>query len=125
NDRNEPTGVSATGDAPQQVNADLRTALERVGSILDSRYGYDAGTLGEIQKQTGNDTIFGRLDWNIGSNNSLTLRHNYNEAGRDNVGPRSATRFTFPNTNFRQANETNSTVAQLNSVVTSNAYNEA
>jgi hypothetical protein len=124
-DRNEPTGVSAAGDAPTQVNADLLNALQRVDSLLRTRYNFEPGPLGEIQQQTGNETIFGRIDVNLFNNHALTLRHNYNDAGRDNVGPRSTTRFTFPNTNFRQANETNSTVAQLNSVFTASAFNEA
>jgi outer membrane receptor for ferrienterochelin and colicin len=125
NERSEPTGTSAAGDAPEQASASLRTALERVSSILNNTYNFDPGPLTEIQRQTGNDSYFGRLDWNIGSSNQLTLRHNYNDGGRDNVGTRSQTRFTFPNTNYRQANETNSTVAQLNSVFSATAYNEA
>lgn len=123
NRRSAPTGVSAAGDAPTQVNPTLLNALGRVVTVL-GRYNYDPGSLGEIQAQTDNDTVFGRLDFNVASHHQLTLRHNYNEAGRDNLGPRSASRFTFPNTNYRQANETNSTVGQLNSVFNSNTFNE-
>jgi outer membrane receptor for ferrienterochelin and colicin len=125
NDRNEPTGVSAAGDAPTQVNPTLRADLERVDSILRSRYNFEPGSLGELQRQTGNDTIFLRLDGNLTDSHQLTLRHNYNDAGRDNTGARSSSRFTFPSATYRQANETNSTVAQLNSVFSANAYNEA
>jgi hypothetical protein len=125
NDRSEPTGTSAAGDAPEQVSASLRTALERVSQILNNTYHFDPGPLTEVQRQTGNDSYFGRLDWNIAGSNQLTLRHNFNDGGRDNTGTRSSSRFTFPNTFYRQANETNSTVAQLNSVLTATAYNEA
>jgi hypothetical protein len=125
NDRNEPTGVSAAGDAPTQVNSTLLAGLQRVESFLNTRFQYDPGTLGEIQKQTGNDTLFGRVDWNLANRHQVTLRHNFNEGGRDNVGSRSTSTFTFPNSNYRQANETNQTVLQVNSVFTANAYNEA
>jgi outer membrane receptor protein involved in Fe transport len=125
NGRDEPTGASAAGDAPEQANTALRAALERVSQLLNSTYSFDPGPLTEIQRETSNDTLFGRVDWNIANKHQLTLRHNYNDGGRDNTGTRSTTRFTFPSATYRQANETNSTVAQLNSVFTANAYNEA
>src|SRR5687768_27658 len=125
NDRTAPTGVSAAGDAPTQVNANLLSALTRVENILSSNYSYDAGGLGEIQGQTGNDTIFGRVDFNLANRHQVTLRHNFNDGGRDNIGTRTASRYTFPNSIYRQANTTNQTVAQINSVFTANTYNEA
>ena len=125
NDRSAPTGVSAAGDAPTQVNSTLLAALNRVQNVLASNYDYDTGGLGEIQGQTGNDTIFGRVDFNLANKHQVTLRHNFNEGGRDNIGTRTASRYTFPNSIYRQANTTNQTVAQINSVFTANTYNEA
>ena len=125
NARNEPTGVSAAGDAPTQVNASLLAGLQRVSQILSTRYNYDPGTLGEIQRETGNDSLFGRLDWNVANRHQVTLRHNFNDGGRDSTGTRNANAFSFPGSNYRQANQTNSTVLQVNSVFTANAYNEA
>ena len=123
NRKNQPTGVSAGGDAPTQFR-DAAVAA-RVSDILKSRYNFDPGPLTDIQAETNSDSIFGRLDWNAGSSHQLTLRHNYVKAGRDNVGTRTTTRFTFPNTIYTQADETNSTVAQLNSVFSANTFNEA
>jgi outer membrane receptor protein involved in Fe transport len=121
NRRSAPTGVF-----PNDPNypANLKTNLVKVSDLLKARYNYDPGTLDDINAQTDSDTLFGRLDLNAG-NHQLTLRHNYVDAGRDVLGTRTTTRFTFPTTNYNQADETNSTVAQLNSVFTANAYNEA
>lgn len=124
NNRSEPTGLSAAGDAPTQVTAAVLSAINRVQAVLTG-YQYDPGGLGEIQIERANDTLFGRVDWNIANKHNLTLRHNYNDATRDNVSGRtSPSRWRFPNANYVQANETHQTVAQLNSVFTANAYNE-
>ena len=122
NDRTEPTGISGTDD---RLSSALRTGLQRVSDILNTKYKYDPGTLEDIQKQTGNDTLFGRVDWNVANKHQVTLRHNWNEGGRDSVGTRTTSAFTFPNSNYRQANTTNQTVVQVNSVFSANAYNEA
>ena len=122
NERTEPSGISAEDD---RMNEALRTGISRVANLLSSRYQFDPGTLGEIQRETGNDTLFGRVDFNLANRHQITLRHNYNEGGRDNLGTRTAAAFTLPSATYRQNNETNQTVLQVNSVFTANAYNEA
>jgi outer membrane receptor for ferrienterochelin and colicin len=121
NRKSSPSGVAAS--APDYP-ANLYNNLVKVSDLLKSRYNYDPGTLDDINAETNSDTLFGRIDLNAG-NHQLTLRHNYVDAGRDVLGTRTTSRFTFPTTNYNQADETNSTVAQLNSVFTANAYNEA
>lgn len=121
NRKSSPSGVAASAPG---YNANLYANLVKVSDILKSRYNYDPGTLDDINAQTDSDTLFGRLDLNAG-NNQLTLRHNYVDAGRDVLGTRTTSRYTFPTTNYNQADETNSTVAQLNSVFSASAYNEA
>jgi outer membrane receptor for ferrienterochelin and colicin len=123
NRRTAPTGASAAGDATVQFRTPAD--LQRVKDILVSRYQYDPGTLEDIQQATDSDSLFGRFDVNVNNSNQLTLRHNWVDAGRDNTGTRTTTRFTFPGTIYTQADVTNSTVAQLNSVFGANAYNEA
>jgi outer membrane receptor for ferrienterochelin and colicin len=121
NRKSSPSGVAASAaDYPSA----LKAGLVKVSDILKARYNYDPGTLDDINAATDSDTLFGRLDMNAG-NNQITLRHNYVKAGRDVLGTRTNSRFTFPTTNYNQADETNSTVAQINSVFTANAYNEA
>ena len=123
NRKDAPTGVSAGGDTPVQfVNA---AQAARVADVLRTRYNFEAGTLNDIQIATVSDSYFARMDWNAGSNNQVTLRHNYVDAGRDVPGTRTAARFTFPTSQYQQADETNSTVLQVNSIFGANAYNEA
>jgi outer membrane receptor protein involved in Fe transport len=98
--------------------------LETVKNFLKSQFNYDAGTLGDIPQTSHSDNLFGRIDWNIGSSNQATLRHNYVKAANDVISDRNRNRFRFPTSIYAFADETNSTVAQLNSTF-GGAYNEA
>ena len=130
NRRSAPTAAAAVGspDNPQPgVSTYFRNQAEaaRVADILRTRFQYDPGPLTDIQLATESDTFFGRVDWNAGSSNQITLRHNYVDAFRDNAGTRTEARFTFPTAQYTQLDETNSTVLQVNSILGANAYNEA
>ena len=124
-ERVSPTGFSVDGSSGQQVREPARSEAIRVRELLMQRYNYDPGSLGDFSAATVSDTFFGRLDWNVNSNNQLTLRHNYVDAARDVWGGRSSSRYTFQTATYAQTDVTNSTVAQLNSVITPSLYNEA
>ncbi|HEU0051930.1 MAG TPA: carboxypeptidase regulatory-like domain-containing protein, partial [Longimicrobium sp.] len=70
--RDAPNGVfiGAPGITINRARADS------VISILSSQYGYDAGSLDEVNLKRESNNFFGRLDFNLGANNRLTLRHN-------------------------------------------------
>lgn len=123
NQREQPTGVSADGSS----GTDFRNpaGAESFRNVLMSRYGYDPGGLGDFPVATDSDLAFVRLDLNANPSNQVTLRHNYVDAIRDVVSDRSSTRFRFPTAIYTIADETNSTVAQINSVFGSNMFNEA
>ena len=121
NRREAPTGVSADGSTATQFNQPAEAA--RFKNILINRYGYDPGTLGDFSPVQDSDLIFARFDWNVAPNHSLTLRHNYVDAIRDVVGDRSSTRFRFNTSIYGFASETNSTVAQLNSIFGADRFN--
>jgi hypothetical protein len=126
NKRDEPDGTSADGSAG--INYGGTPSAADVQNFLQSKYGYDAGGLGDVIFATESDLFFGRLDANLGNANNLTLRHNYVEGTNVNTPSsftRNATRFYFPNNTYLFPTETNSTVAQLNSVFGANAFNEA
>ncbi|UOR03973.1 TonB-dependent receptor [Hymenobacter aerilatus] len=88
--------------------------INEIGSLALSRYGYDAGATGEINRRTQSNKIFARLDFNLSENNTLTLRHNYIDAFDDNI-TRTSNLFRFGNNGYRFDNSTNTTVAELNS----------
>jgi hypothetical protein len=127
NKRNDPNGTSADGSTGIVYTG--TPAAADVADFLKSKYNYDSGSLGDVVFQTKSDLYFGRLDANIGSQHNLTLRHNYVKAQNFNPpssypATRTATRFYFPNNVYLFPSKTNSTVAQINSVLTSNAFNE-
>jgi hypothetical protein len=128
NKRNDPDDTSAdpnagTGTTYNNVNPNAA----EVASFLKSKYNFDPGSLGDLVFKTKNDLLFGRIDANLGSQNNLTIRHNYVNGINDNTPSsytRSTTRFYFPTNIYRFPSKTNSTVAQLNSVFNANSYNE-
>ncbi len=125
NRRTEPTASAADGTGTVNFNNPNFDLAAFRQSLID-RYQYDPGDLGTFDMATDNDLLFARFDWNVNNNHQLTLRHNYVDALRDVVSERnSATRFRFPSSIYTITDETNSTVAQLNSVISANMYNEA
>jgi outer membrane receptor for ferrienterochelin and colicin len=123
--RESPTGFSIDGSSGTVVRDPANSESIAVRNILMTKYNYDPGSLGDFSAATNSDLFFARADWNISNSHQLTLRHNYVDAARDVWGGRTETRYTFQTATYAQADETNSTVAQLNSVFSSNAYNEA
>ena len=127
NKRNDPNGTSADGSTGI-VYTGTPSAAD-VANFLKSTYNYDSGSLGDLVFQTKSDLYFGRVDANIGSKHNLTLRHNYVKAQNFNSpssypSTRTTTRFYFPNNVYLFPSKTNSTVMQMNSVFTANAFNE-
>lgn len=121
NRREAPTGVSADGSTATQYNNPAQAAAFRQ-SMID-KYGYDPGSLGDFNGATDSDLIFGRLDFNVSPSHNATLRHNYVNAGNDVIADRSTTRYRFETAIYNLADETNSTVFQLNSVFGANSFN--
>lgn len=97
------------GAGVTQAQADL------LSQQLSTLYGYDAGTSGPIKYEQPNTNIFGRLDFNLGANNRLTVRDNYINSHRDNIGRNSTSNYPLGNAEYQQFAKTNSFVAQLNS----------
>jgi hypothetical protein len=136
NDREEPDGTRACSDAADCASAAASNtpgvyrgnpAAYDVANFLKTKYNYDPGSLDDIVFQTESTLLFGRIDANLGSSNNLTLRHNYVDATNVNTPSsftRSTSRFYFPNNLYLFPSKTNSTVAQLNTVLNANMYNE-
>src|SRR5436305_4259803 len=75
--------------------------------------------------RTPSNLAFFRLDSNVTSNHAITLRNNYVKGSTDIVSNRTATQFRFPTSIYSQGDHTSSTVAQINSVLSGAAFNEA
>jgi len=125
NKRKDPNGTSADGSTGIVFHGS--PSASDVANVLKTQYGLDVGSLGDLIFKTDSKLFFGRLDANIGGSNNVTLRHNYVDASQDNPPSsfvRSSTRFYFPTNIYSFPSKTNSTVAQVNSVITANAFNE-
>lgn len=134
NRRSKPNGTSADGSAGTNYVNGAQDAVcgnvpscsaARLRQDLITKYSFDPGGLGDIQQQTPSNLIFGRLDFNATAGNALTLRNNYVKGSTDVVLNRGGSFFSYPTTQYSQQNHTSSTVAQLNSVVTTGSFNEA
>ena len=126
NTRENPSGVSADGNATTQFrNPALATS---VANVLNTRYGYDPGGLGEFVFENESDLLLAKVDWNAAENHLVTLRHNYVDAFADRIesGSRSSSSvFSFEDHYYDFTSETNSTVLQVNSTFGSDLFNEA
>jgi hypothetical protein len=122
--REAPGGVFIGADLRPTGGATINGArVDSVRSILQSKYGYDAGTVGEVPLQRESNNLFARLDFNLGANNRLTLRHNYVDAWDDNFS-RSDAAFPLANGGYVFNSTTNASVAQLNSTLGNQVFNE-
>jgi outer membrane receptor for ferrienterochelin and colicin len=117
--RDAPNGVFI-GQPGITVN---RARADSVVSVLTSQYGYAPGTVDEINLKRESNNLFGRLDFNLGSNNRLTLRHNFVDAWDDNFA-RTDAAYQTGLAGYRFNSKTNSSVAQLNSTLFSSFFNE-
>ena len=128
NNRKDPNGTSADGSTGIVYTAGTdRPDAAAVAAFMKSTYNYDPGTLGDLIFKTKSTLFLGKFDANLNNSNILTLRHNYVSANQDNAPSsftRNSTRFYFPTNIYQFPSKTNSTVAQLNSVISQNAFNE-
>jgi hypothetical protein len=92
-------------------------------SLLEQKGVADAGRFfGPAEQAEDNLVLFGRIDWQVGSNNRLTLRQNFSdfEQTNDRLSSRGEEALTHAGP-FR--NRVWSTVAELNSVFGADAFN--
>ena len=70
----------AAGGVYSQANADTLTALS---NFLKSKFNYDPGDFQGYNFKTNSDKITAKLDWNINSENTFTLKYNYLKSNAD------------------------------------------
>jgi Carboxypeptidase regulatory-like domain len=122
--REAPGGVFIGEDLRPTGGATINGArVDSARSILESRYGFDAGSMGEVPLQRQSDNLFARLDFNLGANNRLTVRHNYVDAWDDNFS-RSDGAFPLSFGGYQFNSTTNASVAQLNTTLGNQVFNE-
>lgn len=122
--REAPGGVFIGSDMRATGGASINGArVDSARNILQTVYGYDAGEIGEVPLQRQSDNVFARLDLNLGASNRLTVRHNYVDAWDDNFF-RSDGAFPLSLGGYQFNSTTNSSVAQLNTTLGNQVFNE-
>lgn len=74
-----PVTLGRYGPGGAEEDPALFSDVQRFFQILEQRYGVSDAERGYQPFETSNDviTLFGRVDWNVGDNHRVTLRHNY------------------------------------------------
>ncbi len=125
--RNTATGWSLDGSSGQCFgNCDpyVQEQAARFKEILQTRYGFDPGSLSEESRPTDSDRWFLRFDFNAGSQHQITARWNYVDAANLINRPGSST-YEWPSEGYNITSKTNSLVGAVNSTFGSNKFNEA
>lgn len=116
--RREPTFYNA-GEPGAGITA---AQAEQIRQHMISAYGYDPGSYGQTTISTSSNKFFGRLDYNINKNNTLSFRTIYTQGWGQNL-ERTTTNFQFSNTDFTQHTDNLNMVAELKSTIRPNLYN--
>lgn len=95
---------------------------QAISSLMQSKYGVDAGSYGDYKIYARSNKFFNRLDWNINDKNQLTLRNNTITSRATNL-ERDQANFRFGGIDYVQTNNQNSTVAELKSRISNNVSN--
>jgi len=70
----------APGGNVSQANADT---LRTLSSFLQTKYGFKTGDFQGYTFETKSDKITAKVDWNINTNNTLTIKYNYLKSSQD------------------------------------------
>ena len=118
------------------ANADTLTAIS---NFLKTKYNYDPGAFQNYSFNTQSDKITAKIDWNINSKNTLTLKYNYlkssadqfastsrpNSAGGQITGGQPGTlAMPFYGSGYVINNNFNIVIAELNSRISSRISNK-
>ncbi|MEM9555847.1 MAG: TonB-dependent receptor [Acidobacteriota bacterium] len=118
----EPSGFTISGGPGQPFG--FEAEAQRFAQIAQTQYGFDVGALDEQTLSQESDKFFARFDFNLNDSNNLLVRFNYVDALKDFLRPESDA-YEFPSHGHVIESETSSLVAQLNSVLGSDRFNEA
>ena len=75
--------ADATHQPGGNVSQANKNALDSLQNYLLSKYGYDAGAYQGYSYRTQSDKLTVKLDWNINSRNTFTLKYNYLKSFRE------------------------------------------
>ncbi len=110
-----------TNVSPDRAN---EAKLNQLRNFLINTYNYDPGTFASTSDQLDGLKLFGKLDFNLGTNHRLTLRHQYTKAEQFDRNGGSSTTINFSNNGVFFPSTTNSSAAELKSRLGQNSSND-
>ncbi len=120
--RRDPTQLNVGSKETEHILS--ASDAENIRQFISGRYGdsFDPGSAGLYLSSSQSQKIFNRLDWNINSNNQLTIRNSTVWSKAVNMD-RDQMDFRFSSMAYRQTNNQSSTVAELKSKLGSGLSN--
>ena len=104
---------------------DTQSVMNEIRQIASDSLGYNPGGTSTLSQAQDSYKFLAKVDWNINDNNRLTLRHNYVKGIDDTGIGRNEDAFDFSSRQYQFNSVQNSTVAQLNTTIGDNMFNEA
>ncbi|BFG70126.1 carboxypeptidase regulatory-like domain-containing protein [Sediminibacterium sp. KACHI17] len=99
-------------------------AITGLANTLRTNYGYEAGGFLDNTEEVNADRITARIDWNISDRHKLSVSNRYTKGERLNTSTSSSTTINFYNNGFSFPTRTNSTSAELKSLVGKSSSNK-
>jgi hypothetical protein len=119
-DRSDPSkyNIGQGSNIPDSIAQNIYNHLKEITGGK-----YDGGGFAPFVNKTKSYKLFSRVDWNINTNNKLTIRNNYVQASEDNLG-RSINSLVFDDGGYTMKSNTNNTVMELDSRFSNQLSNE-
>ncbi len=115
-------GIQGSGEANVFPAPD--SLFSDISSIFQNEYNYNTGGISPISQRQDNDKVLAKLDWNINQENKFTFRYNYVDAVDEQGIGRGELSYDFENRQYNFNSTQNSFVAELNSTLSDNVFNE-
>jgi outer membrane receptor for ferrienterochelin and colicin len=100
-------------------------SINKLVNFVSSKYGYDVGSFLDNPEKVNANRITAKIDWNLNSQNKLTLSYRYNDGERFNTTASNSTTVNFFNNGYIFPNKTHTATAELRTSFKRNASNRA
>jgi hypothetical protein len=122
--RTTPLAAGVQGSGEANIFPADESLFNDISNIFQNQYDYNPGGISPISQSQDNDKILAKLDWNINQDNKFTFRYNYIDAIDESGIGRGEFTYDFANRQYNFNSTQNSIVAELNSTLSDNAFNE-
>ncbi|MFZ6022964.1 MAG: TonB-dependent receptor [Bacteroidota bacterium] len=105
-------------------NTNTIAGINSLANALRTKYGYEPGGFLDNTEEVSADRITTRIDWNISNRHKFSISNRYTKAERLNTSTSSINTINFYNNGYSFPTRTNSTSAELKSLVGKSSSNK-